>query len=222
MVNNSFSKGTLSIWAVFACLPTLAANIELLGASARSCYFAVYSLQGSVDLRKFLPPLLLFLVGIGFWLSSRPSTDFSAGREAPGVSGMENTDSAKKREDIKDSVATRMPDDSFPVKYLATWKTDEGLMALTKAPGSQFLKGFYYDDSGNVKGKIKATYIKKGAKKRLSGYWVQSNSLKKCDFEKYGSYYWGRLVFQFEDDRFIGIWGYCDDKADGTWNGNLV
>ena len=26
-------------------------------------------------------------------------------------------------------------------------------------------------------------------------------------------YYWGRLVFQFEGDRFIGIWGYYD-KAD--------
>ena len=154
-------------------MSTLAANIELLGASARSCYFAVYSLQGSVDLRKFLPPLLLFLVGIGFGCLAVLLQIFLllAFQEWKIRTG-------KKREDIKDSVATRMPDDSFPVKYLATWKTDEGLMA-DESSWQSILKGFYYDDSGNVKGKIKATYIKKGLKMRLSGYWVQSNSQKK-------------------------------------------
>ena len=86
------------------------------------------------------------------------------------------------------------------------------------------VRGFYYyeDDLTETKGRITTKYIQKDNRKILSGYWVQDKSLKKCDYQKYGSYYWGRLAFDFKGDSFVGIWGYCDDKTNGKWNGRLV
>ena len=202
--------------------------------------------MGSIALRKLIPPFVLFLIGIGFWYYNPSSTDISDSTESakdtrtgekllskksgiPPKEGADfENDSADKPLTIKsieskDTPDKKILDDYFPLRYLSDWKTDEGPMILMQGPKKKFVRGlYYYEDTSEVKGKITTTYIQKNNNKILSGYWIQSKSLKKCGFEKYGSYYWGRLAFAFKGDSFIGIWGYCEDKPSANWNGKLA
>ena len=189
-------------------------------------------------MRKLIPPLVLFLIGIGYWYYDRSTTDINSGSESSKDKRTEDKPVTKKRDekkdsvdkplakknvDSKDSLGKEIYGDPFPVRYLSDWKTDEGPMILMQGP-DMHVRGFYYyeDDLTETKGRITTKYIQKDNRKILSGYWVQDKSLKKCDYQKYGSYYWGRLAFDFKGDSFVGIWGYCDDKTNGKWNGRLV
>ena len=204
-------------------------------------------------MRKLIPPLALFLIGIGYWYYDRFSTDISAGTESSKDTSTDDKPLPKKSVEKKDSVDKPLPkksdenkgtvnkplakknveskdtedmkilDDRFPLRYLTDWKTDEGPMILMQGPEKKIVKGIYYhEDTLDQRGRIATTYIQKNNMKILSGYWIQTKSMKKCDFEKYGSYYWGRLAFEFKGDSFIGIWGYCDDKPNANWNGRRV
>ena len=128
---------------------------------------------------------------------------------------------AKKKADIKDSVDTIVSDDIFPQKYLTNWETDEGLLSLMRAPDSKTIRGIYFHPvrTNEIRGKIVTSYISRRSAATLTGFWFQPVSDKKCNFEKNGTYYWGRLAFMFKDNSFKGIWGYCGDEANYYWNG---
>ena len=128
---------------------------------------------------------------------------------------------AKKKADTKDSVDTIVSDDIFPQKYLTNWETDEGLLSLMRAPDSKTIRGIYFHPvrTNEIRGKIVTSYISRRSAATLTGFWFQPVSDKKCNFEKNGTYYWGRLAFMFKDNSFKGIWGYCGDEANYYWNG---
>ena len=132
-----------------------------------------------------------------------------------------DTEIAEKRVETKDPEDTMKSNDIFPKKYLTNWETGEGLLALTQAPKSETIRGVYFHPvrTNEVRGKIVASHINKRSTQILTGFWFQSVSDKRCDFEKNGTYYWGRLAFAFKDNSFEGIWGYCGENADYTWNG---
>ena len=44
----------------------------------------------------------------------------------------------------------------------------------------------------------------------------------KCDFKKFGSFYWGTLRFDIQEDKFLGKWGYCNEALSSKWNGKLL
>ena len=183
-----------------------------------------------------MPPLILFLIAIGFWLSDRPSTDTADSGESSADITTDDADVAKKKVDTKDaadkatekkkaatkdSAKAMVSDDSFPQKYLTNWETDEGLLSLMRAPDTETIRGVYFHPvrTNEVRGKIVASHISRRTAATLTGFWFQPVSDKKCNFEKNGTYYWGRMAFQFKGNSFKGIWGYCGDEADYSWNG---
>ena len=202
-------------------------------------------------MRRLIPPLILFLIAIGFWLSDRPSTDTASSGESSADITTDDTDVAKKRVDTKDaadkavekkkaaskdSASTKVAkkkaatkdsanamvsDDSFPQKYLTNWETDEGLLSLMRAPDSKTIRGIYFHPvrTNEIRGKIVTSCISRRSAATLTGFWFQPVSDKKCNFEKNGTYYWGRLAFMFKDNGFKGIWGYYGDEANYYWNG---
>ena len=171
-------------------------------------------------MKKFLPPFVLFLIGIVVYLYARPPAEISGQMEIPVPTESDDTTLAKKNIDGKQSVDKPIYGDPFPSKYLTNWNSDEGPMKLRQGP-DMWVRGIYYFDNNEVRGRVTTRYIQKDNRKILSGYWVQPKSSQRCDYSRYGSYYWGRLAFDFEEDRFVGIWGYCDDKPKGNWNGSL-
>ena len=172
-------------------------------------------------MRQFIGPLLLFFIGIGFWLSDRPSVHTAGGDDGSADITTTYTDAAKKKADTKDSVDAMVSDDTFPQKYLTNWETDEGLLSLMRAPESETIRGVYFHPvrTNEVRGKIVASHVSKRSAASLTGFWFQPVSDKKCTFEKNGTHYWGRLAFVFKGNSFKGIWGYCGDEANYSWNG---
>jgi len=55
------------------------------------------------------------------------------------------------------------------------------------------------------------------------GYWIQKTSEITCSKNRDGSPYWGRFRIQFDGNRFLGLWNYCDrrlvNKPDFHWKG---
>ena len=178
-------------------------------------------------MKEFLPPFILILIGIGFYYSSvsekiivsRP--DKNRVIESSGDAPTGKIPLAMKGLDSKETEDKEIYGDSFPRRYLANWNTDEGPMKLMQGP-DMWVRGFYYYDNKEVRGRVTTRYIQKGSRKILSGYWVQDKSDQRCDYSRYGSHYWGRLAFDFQNDKFVGIWGYCDDKTKANWNGKLA
>ena len=104
------------------------------------------------------------------------------------------------------------------MKFLGTWDTDFGLMSLFNPSWSSGLDGFYYDpETCEMEGMIRDSY----GDKMLSGYWIQSISLKKCSYKKHGTYYWGKIKFVMNENSFAGTWGYCWGLLDQDRNGVL-
>ena len=155
---------------------------------------------------------------------TKDSADMEVAKKTVDTKDPADTEVAKKTVDTKDPADTIVSDDIFPLEYLTNWETGEGLMALMRAPESETIRGVYYHPvrTNEVRGKIVTRYINRRSTHILTGFWFQSVSDKRCDFEKNGTYYWGRLSFAFKDNSFEGIWGYCGDKADYPWNGKRV
>ena len=187
-------------------------------------------------MRQLIAPLVLLLIAIGFWLSDRPTADTAGSGESAADITTDDADVAKKKAhtkdsadtrvakkkaDTKDSVDTILSDDIFPQKYLTNWETDEGLLSLMRAPDSKTIRGIYFHPvrTNEIRGKIVTSCISRRSAATLTGFWFQPVSDKKCNFEKNGTYYWGRLAFMFKDNSFKGIWGYCGDEANYYWNG---
>jgi hypothetical protein len=53
----------------------------------------------------------------------------------------------------------------------------------------------------------------------FDGYWIEDASGQRCQQPMNGRYFWGRLRFVFEGDRFSGQWGYCNAEPSSSWTG---
>jgi hypothetical protein len=57
------------------------------------------------------------------------------------------------------------------------------------------------------------------------GFWTASTAPRKCDAERDGLFYWGKVTFAMSDAgrTYTGKWGYCDDEPDhafqAKWDG---
>ena len=152
---------------------------------------------------------------------TKDSADTEVAKKKVDTKDSADTRVAKKKADTKDSADAIVSDDIFPQKYLTNWETDEGLLSLMRAPDSKTIRGIYFHPvrTNEIRGKIVTSYISRRSAATLTGFWFQPVSDKKCNFEKNGTYYWGRLAFMFRDNSFKGIWGYCGDEANYYWNG---
>ena len=152
---------------------------------------------------------------------TKDSVDTEVAKKKADSKDSADTRVAKKKADTKDSADAIVSDDIFPQKYLTNWETDEGLLSLMRAPDSKTIRGIYFHPvrTNEIRGKIVTSYISRRSAATLTGFWFQPVSDKKCNFEKNGTYYWGRLAFMFRDNSFKGIWGYCGDEANYYWNG---
>lgn len=152
---------------------------------------------------------------------TKDSADTDVAKKKADTKDSVGTEVAKKKADTKDSADAIVSDDIFPQKYLTNWETDEGLLSLMRAPDSKTIRGIYFHPvrTNEIRGKIVTSYISRRSAATLTGFWFQPVSDKKCNFEKNGTYYWGRLAFMFRDNSFKGIWGYCGDEANYYWNG---
>ena len=152
---------------------------------------------------------------------TKDSADTEVAKKKVDTKDSADTRVAKKKADAKDSADEIVSDDIFPQKYLTNWETDEGLLSLMRAPDSKTIRGIYFHPvrANEIRGKIVTTYISRRSSATLTGFWFQPVSGKKCNFEKNGTYCWGRLAFMFKDNSFKGIWGYCGDEANYYWNG---
>ena len=152
---------------------------------------------------------------------TKDSADTDVAKKKADTKDSVGTEVAKKKADTKDSADAIVSDDIFPQKYLTNWETDEGLLSLMRGPDSKTIRGIYFHPvrTNEIRGKIVTSYISRRSAATLTGFWFQPVSDKKCNFEKNGTYYWGRLAFMFRDNSFKGIWGYCGDEANYYWNG---
>ena len=94
------------------------------------------------------------------------------------------------------------------------WTSNQGDMALGQH-GDQ-VAGTYSSDNGQVLGTVDGN--------RLSGYWGEASSMVKCDVERLGTKYWGRIVWVLSADgtHFDGNWSYCDEEPTHPWTGDRV
>ena len=71
----------------------------------------------------------------------------------------------------------------------------------------------YKSEGGTVAGNLEGS--------SLVGYWHEPESSKKCASQRAGTWYWGRIEFDFNAavDKYEGRWGYCDEAPERGWSG---
>jgi hypothetical protein len=87
--------------------------------------------------------------------------------------------------------------------WRGNWRTSEGKMSL------DYNSGTYDQDNGRVFFDV----YELGGSYTLEGYWVEDGSAQKCRSRRDGSYHWGQIKFDFNDDFsvFEGAYGYCEN-----------
>lgn len=92
-----------------------------------------------------------------------------------------------------------------------TWSTSECLMTLQQNGAS--VSGRYTNDNGEIVGTLVGN--------TLSGHWIEDSSAQRCGRPMNGRYYWGRIQYVFDGDRFSGHWSYCDSpiSSSNNWTG---
>lgn len=96
--------------------------------------------------------------------------------------------------------------------FTGTYRTSEGRLSLWHPVNPDQYIGQYDNDGGRIVDAVRYN-------KKLIGFWVENSSGVRCSYARYGSYYWGRMQFDFDGVRFFGFWGYCEGRADHEWNG---
>jgi hypothetical protein len=98
--------------------------------------------------------------------------------------------------------------------FMGTWNTSYGVMTLDSSgvatyPGPDPTVGQSH------------VYFQQDDAYTISGYWVQLSSSVNCGVERYGSNYWGRMRWTFDENyaRFDGVWSYCDEEPTAYWGG---
>ena len=109
--------------------------------------------------------------------------------------------------------------ESIPSKILTTWKSeDERLTLYETSTGQGVVDGFFFNaKSGEIDRIVKGRY----RDNTLSGYYVRAKSNEKCDYTRFGSFYWGSFMFEFGEDSFKGKLGDCNNQGIEEWNGAL-
>ncbi|MDO9307770.1 MAG: hypothetical protein Q7V04_01755 [Deltaproteobacteria bacterium] len=100
-----------------------------------------------------------------------------------------------------------VPENSIFIE--GVWKSSEGDISF-RQKGSK-VSGKYAQDNGEIAGGVKEN--------DFDGYWIEDHSDRRCSTQKNGRYFWGKLQLHFEDNRFSGKWGYCDDQPARQWTG---
>lgn len=105
------------------------------------------------------------------------------------------------------------------VEITGLYSSTEGQVSLWQDPDNRYYyMGEYGDDGGTI-------YALRTDVDSISGYWMENNSDMRCETERDGTYYWGRVSFVWNTDglppgSFSGRWTYCDSYADGVrWTG---
>jgi len=95
------------------------------------------------------------------------------------------------------------------------WQTDYGAVSLTQSGNGPGVTGSYENGASEIEGRM--------ADGVLEGFWFEPRSGQRCDRAMNGTYYWGKLRFDFSSDftRFEGLWSYCDQPVSRAWDGDL-
>ena len=108
--------------------------------------------------------------------------------------------------------------ESIPSKILTTWKSEDERLTLYETSTGQGVDGFFFNSkSGEIDRIVKGRY--RG--NTLSGYYVRAKSNEKCDYTRFGSFYWGSFMLEFGEDSFKGKLGDCNNQGIEEWNGAL-
>ncbi|KAF0186011.1 MAG: hypothetical protein FD163_679 [Hyphomonadaceae bacterium] len=94
----------------------------------------------------------------------------------------------------------------------SVWNFDGTRLTLTIDGHS--VNGIYIEDNGRIFGNLSGN--------TMNGYWGEDSSARRCDTQRFDTYYWGRTGFVFDGARFSGLWSYCDAEPSTSWNGTLV
>ena len=136
----------------------------------------------------------------------------------------QTSDSNDRKESTKPSVASENQKPAISTSEselaLGRWATDFGKMTIVSSRGDTGMKGTYYTKkTGQLYGSIKANMNGN----TMTGYWIQEISQKKCATKKWGTHYWGRLIFVYNSEvTFTGKWGYCNELVDRNWDGEYI
>lgn len=95
----------------------------------------------------------------------------------------------------------------------ARYDSDFGPLALVISEGDGAVTGEYPEYNGRIAGHhdddsgvIEAT-------------WIQAQSEVKCDHDRNGSDYWGRVTWELDDQQNLsGRWAFCDQPMVHAWN----
>ncbi len=115
-----------------------------------------------------------------------------------------------------DVAAPPSADLSVAKNYSGVWKTSYGDVYFPKTTTKEVRGAFwsYPDSNGKAdNGRIIATI----SGKRLDGYWVEDSGDTPCETERDGSYNWGPVHFEANEDFSVisGAWGFCDQLPEG-------
>ena len=121
--------------------------------------------------------------------------------------------------DVSDKAVAEVKEMSFA----GVWKTSYGDVYFPKYEGNMVRGAFwsYPESNGQAdNGRI----IAEVDGKTMTGFWVEDTGNTRCNSERDGSYHWGPLHFNGNEDFSVisGAWGVCDEQPagdDAAWVG---
>ena len=104
---------------------------------------------------------------------------------------------------------------AFSPAVAEKWQSDYGPISIIRNDDGVFEATYSKYPGGYI-------YLKnKGEGSTWTGYWRQDTSEEKCDTQKGGSFYHGKLVVRSMESgpyAFKGYWTYCDSNTSmGDW-----
>ena len=110
----------------------------------------------------------------------------------------------------------RKSGESIPSQILTTWKTGSTKLTLYQASSGDEVEGYWFKPKTNhiyttLKGHYRNSVV--------SEEWFVAESKTKCAYEKFGTFYWGKFNFDFDEDSFAGRYGHCNNPLDAQWGG---
>jgi hypothetical protein len=100
--------------------------------------------------------------------------------------------------------------------FAGVWKTSYGDVYFPKYEGNRVRGAFwsYPDSNGKAdNGRI----IAEIHGSTLTGYWIEDSGDTPCESERDGSYNWGPVHFEANEDFSVisGAWGFCEQQPEG-------
>ena len=94
------------------------------------------------------------------------------------------------------------------ISVAGLWKTNQGDIQLSQT-GTQVTGSYNPAEHGELVGNMSGN--------TLTGLWIEDASGSKCSSPRNGRFYWGKIRFVFDGNRFTGQWGYCDAEPNQSW-----